>query len=201
MKCIVRKLKATIDNDTLPVFKNVVLKNYITTTQDGQYIPFPDIFSKMNQTKMEAVVEATVDTTSGILPVFGSGANNYMERSNGYFRAHNQDNGELVSVPKNTEVSVGYNSADMSYFIGETTGFCTTQTTSENIYDRMMAFGTYNRLSSKAGAIKIKQVKITTHLNEVYILVPAEINGVAVLYDADRGVYYGEANGGTLVCG
>lgn len=200
MKCVVRKLKATINNADLPVFKDVVLKNYITTTQDGQYIPFTGIFSQMNKTKMEAIFEATVDNVSGI-PVFGNGANNYIERTNGYVRAYNQNDGSLVAVSKDTEITAGYDSSDMSYFIGADTGTCTTPTASANVYDRMMAFGTYNRLQSKAGTIKIKQVKITTHLNEVYTLVPAEVNGVAVLYDADRGVYYGEANGGTLLCG
>lgn len=200
MKCIVRKLKATIDNANLPVFENVVLKNYITTTVDGQYITMPDIGYSLNNAKMEGIFEATVNNVN--IPVFGLNPNLYIQRNNGYVRAVNTSEGSLSSIAVNTECHAGFDTSDGSFFINATTGTCSNPSTSSTRAYFAMVFATYNRYGSKAGAIKIKQIKITdTTNNRVYTLVPAEVNGVACLYDADRGVAYGEANNGTLLCG
>lgn len=199
MKCIVRKLKATIDNANLPEFKNVVLKNYITTTVDGQYITMPDIAYSMNNAKMEGIFEATVNNIN--IPAFGLNSNQYIQRNNGYVRAVNTSEGSLSSIAVDTECHAGFDTSDGSFFINATTGTCSSPSTSPTRADLAMVFAAYNRYGSKAGAIKIKQIKITdTTNNLVYTLVPAEVNGVACLYDADRGKTYGEVNGGTLLC-
>lgn len=200
MKCIVRKLKATIDNANLPVFENVVLKNYLTTTQDGQYIEFSDIAHRLNNTKMEARFEVT--TTDKKFAVFGSSDNQYIQRNNGYIRAVNEQEGALSAIAANTEIHAGFDTSDGSFFINETTGVCAGPSQSTMVGHQCMVFQTFNRGSwNLAGTTKIKMVKITNHLNEVYTLVPAEVNGVAGLYDTDRGTFYTEANGGTLLCG
>lgn len=200
MKCIVRKLKAVIDNENLPTYESIVLKNYITTTADGQYITMPDIYYSLNNAKMEGIFEATVNNVN--IPVFGLSTNQYIQRNNGYVRAVNTSEGSVSSIALNTECHAGFDTSDGSFFINATTGTCSNPSTSSTRAGLSMVFATYNRYGSKAGAIKIKQIKITdTTNNLVYTLVPAEVNGVACLYDADRGKTYGEVNGGTLLCG
>lgn len=202
MKCIVRKLKATIDNANLPVFENVVFKNYITTTEDDQYIYLDEVRYPFNNVRVEVLFEATVNNIS-FLNVVSTSPSNIIRRVNGYVRALNQQEGTVYAIPNNTEVRAGYFSNDGSFFVGSNTGVCGKPTTLTTVVAQCYVFATYNtRTGSKAGTIKIKEIKITDVVSgDVYKFVPAEINGVAVLYDADRGVYYGEANGGALVCG
>jgi hypothetical protein len=157
MKCIVRKLKATIDNANLPEFKNVVLKNYITTTVDGQYITMPDITYSMNNAKMEGIFEATVNNVN--VPAFGLNSNQYIQRNNGYVRAVNTSEGSLSSIAVDTECHAGFDTSDGSFFINDTTGTCSSPSTSSTRADLAMVFAAYNRYGSKAGAIKIKQIK------------------------------------------
>lgn len=199
MECVVRKLKAGINNANLPVYENIVFKNYITTTADGQYIALSDIPHQLNKNKMECVFESPVNNVS--VPVLGSSPDQYLSRVNGYVRAINQGQGALTTIAANVEVHAGFDTSDGSFFINNDTGTCTNPSTSTVVARQMLVFATVNRYASKAGALKIKSVKITNYNNDVYNLVPAEINGVAVLYDVDRGTTYGEVNGGTLVCG
>lgn len=202
MDCIVRKLKASVNNANLPVFKNVVLKNYITTTEDDQYIYLDEVRYPLNNVRVEVLFEATVNNIK-ILNVVSTSPNNIIRRVNGYVRALNQQEGTVYAIPNNTEVRAGYFSNDGSFFVGSDTGVCGNPITSSVSAAQCYVFATYNtHTGSKAGTIKIKEIKITNVVSgDVYKFVPAEINGVAVLYDADRGVYYGEANGGTLLCG
>ena len=195
-------MKATIDNANLPVFENVVLKNYITTTEDNQYIYLDEVRYPFNNVRVEVLFEATVNNIN-FLDVVSTSPNNIIRRVNGYVRAVNQQEGTVYAIPNNTEVRAGYFSNDGSFFVGSNTGVCGNPSTSTSVVAQCYVFATYNtRTGSKAGTIKIKEIKITNVVSEdVYKFVPAEINGVAVLYDADRGVYYGEANGGALVCG
>lgn len=205
MKCVVRKLKATIDNASLPIFENVVIKNYITTTQAGQAIHLSDIASLRKNTQMEVLYETT--DLIGEMCVISSYGSAYIIQNSGYCVPYNTNRGEYNSVSANTEIRAGFDTSDGSWFVGETTGVCTTPSADEYIGRHCAVFGKApNYDGSIAGKIKIKRVKITTHQTDSdtgkeYTLVPAEVNGVAVLYDADRGVYYGERNGGTLLCG
>lgn len=200
MECVVRKLKATIDNASLPEFQNVVLKNYITTTEDGQYIELSDIYYTLNNVKMEGVFECTVGNITK--PIFGTETNCLIMRRNQYVRAKNTTEGNVVVLNNNTECHAGYDSSDTSFFIDETTGNCSSPVQYSQRANFAKVFAAPAELNSVSGAFKIKQIKITdTAYNRVYTLVPAEVNGVACLYDVDRGTIYGEANGGTLLCG
>lgn len=207
MDCIVRKLKATVNNDNLPVFKNVVLKNYITTSQNGQYIPFPDIFSHTRNTQIKVKYE-TVNLT-GAVKVFGFLTNTYIYQNQQYCRVFIDSGGQYATVSANIEITVLMNTKDGAYSVNGTAYDDLAQETENALFARMMAFASYNAVgTSVAGKIKIKEIEITTHTTaddtgagEVYTLVPAEVNGVACLIDSVRGTVYGEANNGTLICG
>lgn len=199
MDCIVRKLKASVNNDDLPVFTNIVLKNYIATTQDGQYVRITGHNFVSNKIKIEVVYQSTVvsaiETT-----VAGAAGNNYIQQKNQYCRLYNQAVSELITVSANTDISVMMNTSTGAYSINGTTGTCTSLVGSYTAYG--FVFGAYNRYDSKAGVIRIKSIKFTDlETNDVFDLVPAEVDGVAVLIDQTRGVSYGEYNSGTLICG
>ena len=202
MKCIVRKLKAEINNANLPVFEEVVLKNYITTTEDGQSIEIP-IYHRLDAAKIEATFELTALTSGTAVNIVSISESQIVNAKSSYVRAVNVSDGTLFSVTANTEITASIDGSDGSYIINGTSGNCAIPYSGESTREIFSVFKT--RLDSysvqPAGYVKIKQVKITDGNNNVYTFKPAEVNGVAVLYDADNGNYYGEVNGGTLLCG
>lgn len=206
MDCIVRKLKASVNNANLPVFENVILKNYLTTTEDGQYIRFPFGSYTLN-TKMDVVFEV-VSTTPGYSMICSSMANCYIQQRLSYVQIYNATKVDDFSLTANTEHRAGFDTSNGSAYYDDTTGTGTPYSGANAVLKTLSIFGRANSYGdySVAGNIKIKSVKITTHQTASdtgveYNLVPAEINGVAGLYDAVRGDFYTEANGGTLVCG
>ena len=203
MDCIVRKLKASVNNANLPVFENVVIKNYITTTQNGQYIDLSDIFSNTKKVKME--VKYIKTSTSNFFTVLYGGVS-YILHNKGYTRVYNPNEGTLVSTPADSEIHAGCDASDGSWFVGETTGSVTPPTS-----DYSGVFYVFARPlhldESVAGEVRIKWIKLTTYATSSsdtpveYILVPATVNGVACLFDQNRGTTYFEKNNGALVCG
>lgn len=204
MKCIVRKLKAEISNSSLPVFEEIVMKNYITTTQDGQCVEIAGSFA-LNASKIDAVFETTIVNSTKPLIVAAIAMTQTILVKQSWGRVQNTSDGTLVPIQANTEISAGLDGSDGGYYVNETAGNCSSPYTGTTVKNAVYCFGHPERADfaneSKAGAIKIKSVKFTDQNNNEYLLKPAEVNGVAVLYDEDRGVYYGERNGGDLVCG
>ena len=205
MDCIVRKLKASVNNANLPVFENVILKNYLTTSENGQYIRFP-FYSWTKNTKMEVVFEV-VSKTPGYSMICSTTSNTYIQQRLGYVQIYNASKVDDYSLTTDTEHRAGIDTSDGSAYYDDSTGTGTPFAT-EALWNNLSIFGRANDYGeySTAGNIKIKSVKITTHQTAsdegvVYNLVPALVNGVAGLYDTDRGTFYTEANGGTLVCG
>lgn len=200
MDCIVRKLKASVNNPALPVFENVILKNYITTTQDDQYIRIDNLISSDTQdTKVEVYFEATsAGSETSVIVAFGGC---YAYKNQGYTKVYASGGGSNVALSANTEVHAGWDSHDGSWFVDSDTGSVTPPGTSYTA-NTLSVFGRPSSYTgSKAGLIKIKSIKLTDSNGGVYNFVPALVNNVAVLLEPDRGVYYGEYNGGTLVCG
>lgn len=204
MKCLVRKLQATINNANLPVFVDVVLKNYITTSANDQYIRFEDIWTYGGNTQMEVTYE-TVNLTENtcVFSILGTG---YVMQNNQYCLPYNSNKGGYNEVTANTEIVAGIDTSNGGWYCGETTGTCTTPVSDTNLRNTIAIFGrgsTYT--GSLAGRFKIKKVKITTHQTSsdtgvLVTLVPALVDGVACLYDENRGVCY-YANTGNLIAG
>lgn len=198
MDCIVRKLKASVNNPDLPVFENVVLKNWLTTTQDDQVIRIPGIESDTQDTQIEVwYIPTSTSNTTVVVSMAGC----YVFKNQGYCKVYAYTQGDNVEAPADAEVHAGFDSSNGSWFVGETTGTATRPASSYTAKNFAVFGKSSDYNGSKAGLVKIKKIKVTTSNNDVYILVPALVNNVACLLDEERGNTYFEYNNGTLLCG
>lgn len=202
MKCTINKLAAVVSDNSLPVLSGlVILKNYIKTTADGQYIDLSSIFGQIAYNNM--AVDATVQHQglSGVTTTLLQSTSGYsfiyittMKRISTHIGSATAN---LVTVTENTDVQVGFNGPNKSAYVGETTA--TTETAvSSSTPNAVYLFKNIDGTNSTAGAVKMKEMKVYDTGVLVADLVPATYDGVACLYDKVNEVPYYEANGGTL---
>ena len=203
MKCVIRTLKEPVTDQTLPVFPKIVLKNYLTTTQNGQYIYLDDIYVKFNNTKVDVVYERE---DGSLMKIIALASVAYLSNNSSYCVPFNQTRVDYFAVQNNTEIHAGFDTSNGTAYVDNNSGTAATPVSTSGFGYVMRVFA-YNDTDgdSVAGKIKIKSIYIKTENGnggyDEYTLVPALLGDKAVLYDATRSKVYGEANGGDLVCG
>lgn len=173
----------------------IVLKNYITTTEDGQYLVFDGISAPLENTQLEVVYQTADDTK--ITNVISLSGNVYIQSNRAYCAPYNTNRLSLYAITKNNDITAGLNSANGYCFVNDNSGTCTTPSTAVGISSGVSLWKRGNTHDSIAGVVKVKSVTITTP-NDTYTFVPALINEEPVLYDATHAMIAREANGGTL---
>ena len=205
MKCVVRTLKESVTDQTLPVFPKIVLKNYLTTSQNGQKINLDDIKVKYNKTKVDIVYERTGSSLMTIISIGGADA--YLSNNSSYCVPFNKTRVDYFSVTNDTEIHAGFDTSDGSAYVDANSGTAATPVSNTAYTTGVRLFAKLaNDTDSVAGVIKLKRIYIKTWNDgtsqyDEFTLVPALLCDKAVLYDATRSKVYGEANGGDLVCG
>jgi hypothetical protein len=177
----------------------VVYKNYVTTTENGQYIQISDILNNLpfNSIKVEtqfmtttSVWSAAILATRGNRGVINLASGKLQVRSCG--GDYNQ-----VTPSKNTLYTVGFNLADGTSYIDENT-YANTGTPSSSDIEFIKIFSNSEGGDSYAGRIKVGYVKIYNNNVLLCDLRPALVGTIPCLYDTINSVVYGEYNDGLL---
>lgn len=201
-KCLVKMLKMASTNPNLPIFQNIEIKNYLTTTVDGQYIEIPLAYPA-NGISVDVIYQRTGNSEVNVV---GTRNASFIRQKGGYCIPENTshsnggDGSGYFSVGKDVDINAGYNSANGSVYVNGSTGICATIETSTVTMTFIRIFEKCNTdtPSSKAGVIKIKKVTVTIGTT-IYEYVPALINNSeAVLYEKNSGQIYREVNNGEL---
>ncbi len=202
MKCVINKLSAVINDNTLPVFSgSIVRKNYITTTQDGQYIDVTSVFADINYDKMkvECILQhaggnasrATVlQTNYGYAFLYANTGTRLQSKLGSTL----QDN---VTVSANTDVNIGFDGIANKAWVGTTETIGETAPTSSSS-GKTYLFSNVSGTDSLAGIVKIKELKVYNDGVLSADLVPVIYDEVACLYDTISQTFYYEAGDGTL---
>lgn len=201
--CLVIKLKGESNNPELPVYANIVEKDWLKTKVNNQYLDLSSVAgsTRYNRLVIEVNFKAVTSEYS-----FGE---NLFDTKNSYLNVIQRDTGVLnvkassdaivtISSSLNTThtVKVNYNTNKI-VFDGVEQSF-TADVSTSNLTNLWIFANRY--LTSKAGILHIGYVKLY-HYNTGNIIfngVPAVVDGVACLYDKVSGTVYTDGAGGDL---
>lgn len=201
MKCIVRKLSEPVNNEALPVLKDIQIKEYAMANEPKQYIEITEALQRQgyNAIKINMVAVSS-----------GNNLNTYMWTSNSYVSCDQVVSDGVISIrgtyagaqtrvttQANTEQHITLDGYNKKIIINGT----------EEIRDNISAsspalfcvLGYPSVTLSSINMIKLKKIEIFIGSTDELLasLVPAIYNGIPCLYDTiNSKAYY--ANSGTI---
>jgi hypothetical protein len=199
--CLVLKLKGASTNAELPVYTNIVEKDWLKTTVNNQYINLSSVAggTRYNRFIIEIKYKAAATITAECLFDTKNSYLNAIQRSTGVLDVKASVSTTVnVASSLNTihTVKVDYKNNKIT-FDGVEQSFTADLSTSNltNLY-----IFANRSFSSNAGMLQIGYVKIINPVDEnVYFNgVPALVDGIPCLYDKLSGTVYTDSAGGDL---
>ena len=196
MKCIVKKLRESVNNPSLPVLERLQILSYVTTTQDGQYVFLGYYDTPENQSKVDVDFELA-SNNSVESTIISIGSNSYISTKSGYIMPFNTHRLDYYSSKVGTVQNAGLDLSNGFCYVDENSGTCTSinqNTWGCNLY----LFAKHNVHNSIAGVIKIRKAIFTLNDGE-HIILPCKKGNIFGFIDTKTNKFYTEANGGALI--
>lgn len=197
MKCIVKKLKESVNNPNLPILEKLEILSYVTTTQDGQYCKFTTNGSIIEtEAKLDIEFEIT-ESNSQMYFIASVGTNSYIEKNKQYIVPYNTSRLEYYNVKVGTVQKAGIDLSNGYCYVDDASGTCTS--TNHNTWTAFyFLFARNTDYSSKAGLVRIRKVTVKGADGE-HIFLPCKKGREYGFIDLTTNQFVTEYNGGELI--
>ena len=202
MKCIVRRLSESVNNETLPVLRDIQVKNYAMASEPKQYVDIVKAFQGLGYNELKINIVA-ISSAGNI--------NSYMWATNSYISIDQVASDESITLRASyagvstkaiinsfSEQNItldGYNKKITINGFEESRDNISSSTPSS-----VCVLGFPTTSLATINQVKLKKVEIVMgNTNEVLAsIVPAVYNGTPCLYDVINNVAY-YANSGEII--
>ena len=198
MKCIVKKLKESVNNPSLPVLERLQILSYVTTTVEGQYCLLNTTKNTpVNQLKIDIEFEVAIAETSNFAFI-AVGSNNYILKNNSYIVPYNTSRAEYFSAKVGNIQTAGFDISNGYCYVDEQSA--TSTTVNEHTYQGLplTIFGRQGTYDSSAGVVRIRKV-VATCIDGEHIILPCKKGEIYGFIDTKTNEFYTEVNGGALI--
>ena len=201
MKCIVRKLSEPVNNEALPVLKDIQIKEYAMANEPKQYIEITEALQGQGYNAIKINMVAVSSRNN---------LNAYMWASNSYVSCDQVASGGVISlrgtyagaqtrvtIQANTEQHITLDGYNKKIIINDTEETRDKISASSPALFYVLGYPSMDSLD--INMIKLKKVEILVGSTDEVLasLVPAIYNGTPCLYDTiNSKAYY--ANSGTI---
>lgn len=198
-KCLITKLQESVIDSTLPVFQNVIFKNYLSRTVGTQKIDISSLANHLgfSDTKIDAVIKIVkFPQSTNSENLFASRGEislicvrNSVLRIKASSTEGNTWNYSLTDSDLNTDIGVGLTFDSDRYpsmYVGSETHVTNVQgATGTNQEGPTYLLNSYSTADNVVGCILIKSIKIKKISTDELLLdgVPALVNDVPCLYN------------------